>query len=131
MGATNENENKTRYSDEELAEFKALIQGKLEEARKMLNFYLHQIGESADNESAKIKGLDDGTGTVENERLMIMAARQRKHIRHLENALIRIQNKVYGLCRVSGKLIAKERLRAVPHATLSIQAKQGRVQRRR
>ena len=127
MDATKENAIKTRYSDEELEEFRVLIQGKLEEARKMLNFYLNQIGESADNEIAKIKGLDDGTGSEENERMMILAARQRKHIRHLENALIRIQNKVYGLCRVSGKLIAKERLRAVPHATLSIQAKQGRT----
>jgi len=118
--------NKTRYTDEELEEFRQIIEQKLDKAREQLNFYLEQISELADNPDAKIKGLDDGTGVAESERLYTMAARQRKHIQHLENALLRIKNKVYGICRVTGKLIAKERLLAVPHATLSIEAKQGR-----
>ena len=117
---------KTRYSDEELEEFRVLIQAKLDAAAKQLAFYKEQLAEMADSADAKIKGLDDGIGTAENERLTTLAARQRKHIQHLENALIRIQNKVYGVCRETGKLIAKERLKAVPHATLSIEAKQNR-----
>ena len=117
---------KTRYSDEELEEFRVLIQAKLDAAAKQLSFYKEQLAEMADSADAKIKGLDDGIGTAENERLTTLAARQRKHIQHLENALIRIQNKVYGVCRETGKLIAKERLKAVPHATLSIEAKQNR-----
>ncbi len=117
------NGKKTRYSDEELEEFRELIEKKLNKAKEQLNFYLTQLAEMADNPDSKIKGLDDGIGTAENERLSTMAARQKKHIQHLENALIRIQNKVYGVCRVTGKLISKERLRAVPHATLSIEAK--------
>lgn len=115
---------KTRYSDAELDEFKVLIEEKLAQAKSQLNYYLVQLSDMADNPDAKIKGLDDGIGTLENERLSSMAARQQKLIQHLENALIRIRNKVYGVCRVTGKLIPKERLRAVPHATLSIEAKQ-------
>jgi RNA polymerase-binding protein DksA len=122
----NQNAEKTRYSDEELEEFRVLIQGKLDKARKELDFYLDQLSEMADNPDAKVKGLDDGIGTAENERLTNMASRQRKLIQHLENALIRIQNKVYGVCRETGKLISNERLRAVPHATLSIDAKKSR-----
>jgi RNA polymerase-binding transcription factor DksA len=117
---------KTRYSDEELLEFKSLIEKKLAVAREQLDFYLRQLSEMADNPDQKVKGLDDGAGTAENEQLTSMAARQKKHIQHLENALIRIENKAYGVCRKTGKLISKERLRAVPHATLSIEAKQGR-----
>lgn len=117
---------KTRYSDAELEEFRALIEQKLEQARQELDYYLAQLTDMADNPDAKIKGLDDGIGTAENERLSIMAARQQKLIQHLDNAMVRIQNKVYGVCRVTGKLIPKERLRAVPHATLSIEAKQNR-----
>lgn len=120
-----ENTLKSRYSDEELAEFKALIEGKLEKAKSELEFYRQQLSEMADNPDAKVRGLDDGIGTAESERLTNLAARQKKYIQHLENALIRIQNKVYGVCRKSGKLISKDRLRAVPHATLSIEAKQG------
>jgi len=122
----NQNAEKTRYSDEELEEFRVLIQEKLDKARKELDFYLDQLSEMADNPDAKVKGLDDGIGTAENERLTNMASRQRKLIQHLDNALIRIQNKVYGVCRETGKLISKERLRAVPHATLSIDAKKSR-----
>ncbi len=122
----NEQTEKTRYSDEELEEFRSLIQNKLDEARKQLEFYQKQLSDMADNPDAKIRGLDDGIGTAESERMISMAARQKKHIQHLENALFRIQNKVYGICRETGKLISKERLRAVPHATLSIAAKQNR-----
>lgn len=117
---------KTRYSDAELDEFRVLIEGKKAKAEQQLNYYLTQLSDMAENSDAKIKGLDDGITTMENETTSNMAARQRKLIQHLENALIRIQNKAYGVCRESGKLISKERLRAVPHATLSIQAKQKR-----
>ncbi|MCB0594012.1 MAG: TraR/DksA C4-type zinc finger protein [Lewinellaceae bacterium] len=122
----NQKAEKTRYSDEELEEFRLLIEKKLELAQEQLQFYLDQLSELADNPDAKVKGLDDGIGTVESERLTSMAGRQRRHIQHLENALIRIRNKAYGVCRVTGKLISKERLKAVPHATLSIEAKQNR-----
>ena len=115
---------KTRYTDKELLEFEELIDEKLRDAHNQLNFYLSQLSDMADNPDAKVRGLDDGTGTAENERLTTMAVRQKKHIQHLENAKIRIKNKVYGICRVTGKLISKERLKAVPHATLSIEAKQ-------
>jgi len=120
---------KTRYSDEELEEFKQIIENKLARAKDQYDFYLNQLSEMADNPDAKIKGLDDGIGTAENERLTSLAARQQKLIQHLENALIRIKNKVYGVCRVTGQLISKERLKAVPHATLSIEAKQKRSKR--
>ncbi len=115
---------KTRYGDKELKEFEQIIDKKLEKAAKELSFYLKQLTAMADNPDAKVRGLDDGIGTAENERLSILAARVRKHMQHLENAKIRIKNHVYGICRVTGKLISKERLRAVPHATLSIEAKQ-------
>lgn len=115
---------KTRYGDKELMEFEQIIDKKLEKSKQELNFYMNQLTEMADNPDSKVKGLDDGIGTAENERLTTMAARVKKHMQHLENAKIRIKNKVYGICRVTGKLISKERLRAVPHATLSIEAKQ-------
>jgi DnaK suppressor protein len=117
---------KTRYSNNELSEFQKIIEEKLIEAKKQLMFYKNQLSEMADNPDTKVKGLDDGLSTVENERLSSMALRMQKHIQHLENAKLRIQNKVYGICRVTGKLIAKERLVAVPHATLSIEAKEKR-----
>ena len=120
---------KTRYSDEELEEFEVLIEEKLDKAKQELTFYLNQLSESGDNADAKVKGLDDGIGTIENERLITLAARQKKHIQYLENAFIRIKNKIYGVCRLTGKLIPKERLRAVPHATLSIEAKQSRLKK--
>ena len=99
---------------------------KLGKAKDQLGFYMGQLTEMAESDDAKVKGLDDGIGTAENERLTTMAARQQKHIQHLENALIRIKNKVYGVCRETGKLIDKKRLLAVPHATLSIHAKNSR-----
>jgi len=122
----NPNGEKTRYSDDELEEFKVLIENKLIKAKEQLDFYLTQLGEMGESDDTKIKGLDNGIGTAELERVNTLAARQKKHIHHLENALLRIQNKVYGVCRVSGKLISKGRLKAVPHATLSIHAKQAR-----
>jgi DnaK suppressor protein len=122
----NQKAEKTRYSDEELVEFRILIEQKLAKAKEQLRFYLEQMSEMADNSDNKIKGLDDGIGTAEGERLSDMAGRQRKLIQHLENALVRIRNNSYGICRETGDLIAKERLRAVPHATLSIEAKQSR-----
>ena len=114
----------TRYSDAELAVFENLIVSKLESAQGQLEFYMTQLKEMAQNPDTKVKGLDDGHSTVESERLTTLAGRQRKLISHLDNALIRIKNKIYGVCRESGVLISKERLMAVPHATLSIAAKQ-------
>ncbi|TVR77296.1 MAG: TraR/DksA family transcriptional regulator [Saprospirales bacterium] len=118
--------NKTRYSDAELEEFQALIKEKLAKANEQLEFYQAQLTELAEQGDARIKALDDGVGTSESERLINLVSRTKKHISHLENALLRVNNKVYGVCRKTGKLIAKERLRAVPHATLSIEAKQNR-----
>lgn len=120
---------KTRYTDRELAQFDKLLDGKLDQANQQLKFYIQQIAEIADNPDSKLKGLDDGSSTVQNERLYTMAARQRKHIQHLENAKLRIKNKAFGICRETGNLISKERLKAVPHATLSIDAKQKKKRR--
>jgi RNA polymerase-binding protein DksA len=116
----------SRYSDDDLEEFRSIIDQKLSRARGQLKYYEQQLKDMADSPDAKIRGLDDGTGTAESEAISSMAQRQQKLIQHLENALIRIQNKTYGVCRETGKLIAKERLKAVPHATLSIAAKQNR-----
>lgn len=118
--------NKNRYSDQELDEFRVIIEEKLHIAKEQLEFYEQQLEDLGENPDIKLRGLEDGTGTMESERLIDLAGRQKKHIQHLENALIRIKNKVYGVCRVTGKLISKERLRAVPHATLSIEAKETR-----
>ncbi len=115
-----------RYSDQDLQEFREIIEKKLERAREDLDFYLTSLQERADNPDTKVKGLDDGTSSAENERLNTLANRQQKLIQHLENALIRIQNKIYGVCRETGELIPKARLRAVPHATLSVEAKNAR-----
>ncbi len=117
---------RTRYSDEELEEFRVLIQGKLKEAREQLDFYLLQLRELSNSADSKIRGLDDGTGTSEMEEIQGNAARQQKLIRHLENALIRIDNKVYGICRETGQMIPKQRLLVVPHATLCVGAKESR-----
>ena len=121
---------KTRYSDKELIEFKTIIEEKLNKAREQFEFYKNQLSEFTSGPDGHIKGLDDGISTVENERLMQMAARAKKYIHHLENALIRVENQTFGICRITGKLISKERLKAVPHATLSIEAKQKRVKKR-
>lgn len=118
---------KTRYSDAELAEFKQLIDEKLEAARNELRYLQDQINRKDDNGTDdtenKFANLEDGSITMEREYLNQMAVRQAQYIDHLEKALMRIQNKTYGICRVTGKLIDKDRLRAVPHATLSMEAK--------
>ncbi len=118
---------KTRYSDEELQEFKEIILNKLEEARSgldMLNEASTTQNENDTNDtSPSFKILEEGSQVLSKEENGQLASRQRKFIRELENALIRIENKSYGICRESGKLISKERLRSVPHATLSIEAK--------
>ena len=119
--------NKTRYSDEELEEFKEIIIKKLEKARadlKLLTEALTTDGENGTNDtSPTFKVLEEGYQVLSKEENGRLAARQQKFIQNLENALIRIENKTYGICRATGKLIAKERLRIVPHATLSIEAK--------
>jgi RNA polymerase-binding transcription factor DksA len=118
---------KTRYSDEELQEFKAIILKKLEEARAGLKIlteaYTTQNANDTNDTSPSFKILEEGSQVLSKEENSQLAARQQKFIRDLENALIRIENKSYGVCRATGKLISKERLRSVPHATLSIEAK--------
>ena len=116
-----------RYSDEELQEFKDLILKRLASARENLTYYQDLMtrkdgqGDDADN---RLNSMEDGSGALEKEHLAQMAARQVQFINHLEKALVRIENKTYGICRVTGKLIDKNRLKAVPHATLSMEAKQ-------
>lgn len=121
-------EDKTRYSDEELKEFEVMIKAKLEKARdefKILKDTLTRTNdEGTDSTSGgNTKVLEDGAETAEKENLSQLAARQLKYITNLENALIRIKNGTYGICSVTGKLISKERLIAVPHTTQSIEAK--------
>tara|TARA_B100000497_G_scaffold115247_1_gene138587 strand:+ start:851 stop:1234 length:384 start_codon:yes stop_codon:yes gene_type:complete len=117
---------KTRYSDSELVEFKNLIGKKIEESRAELKDYQDQISKKNTGSSDtdyKFNGLEDSSLLVEREYLSQQASRQAKFISHLEKALVRIENKTYGICRETGKLISPERLRIVPHATLSIVAK--------
>lgn len=118
---------KTRYSDEELQEFKDLILQKLEKAKKDYDTLKASITHSESNDtqdtSPTFKVLEEGASTLSKEEAGRLAQRQQKFIQHLEAALIRIENKTYGICRVTGNLIPKERLMAVPHATLSIEAK--------
>lgn len=118
-----DNNDKTCYSDAELLEFKELIERKLDGARKEVLYLQDQIKLNADEPENKMTGMESGAGMLEKEYLNQMASRQMQYIQNLENALIRIHNKTYGICRVTGKLIPKDRLRAVPHATLSIDAK--------
>lgn len=118
---------KTRYSDEELQEFKELILKKLAKAQADYELLRSNLNNSDGNDvadtSPTFKVLEDGADTLGKEEAGRLAQRQLKFIQHLQNALVRIENKTYGICRVTGKLIPKERLRAVPHATLSIDAK--------
>ena len=118
---------KKRYSDEELVEFRQIILSKLEKAREDLKMltdaYSHANEHDTNDTSPTFKVLEEGYQVLSKEENSRLAARQQKFINSLENALIRIENKTYGICRVTGKLIAKERLRSVPHATLSIDAK--------
>ena len=118
---------KSRYSDEELDEFKVLILEKLRKATRDLKMLTEAYTVSNEHDttdtSPTFKILEEGYQVMSKEENSRLAARQDKFIKALENALIRIENKTYGICRVTGKLISKERLRAVPHATLSIEAK--------
>ena len=120
-----------RYSDAELAEFRELIQRKLESAKKELSYLQGLITRKdemgGDNDDARYMTMEDGSMSMEREQLSQMASRQITFIDHLEKALMRIENKTYGICRVTGRLIDKARLRAVPHATLSIEAKMGAI----
>ena len=116
-----------RYSDSELQEFRELILKKLETAKKELAYLQGLItrkDEGGDMEDGRYMTMEDGSMSMEREQLSQMASRQIQFIDHLEKAMMRIENKTYGVCRVTGKLIEKARLRAVPHATLSIEAKQ-------
>lgn len=118
---------KNRYSDGELKEFKVLITKKLEDARKELANYQSMLNNTSehgtDDTASTFKMLEDGSEALAKEEAGQLAARQKKFIEQLENALVRIENKTYGICRVTGRLIPKERLRAVPHTTQSIEAK--------
>lgn len=122
-----ETSQKTRYSDEELSEFKDLILDKIDKAQHQLELYedAYKNGSSNDTEdtSPTFKSFDEGSSTLSKEANSQLAIRQEKFIRDLKNALVRIENKTFGICRVTGKLIQKERLKLVPHATLSIEAK--------
>lgn len=120
-------EDKTRYSEEELKEFEQLINEKIENAQKELNILKQSLNKSHDSgttdTSSTSKVLEDGAETSQKESMNELAARQQKFINNLSNALIRIKNGTYGICKVTGKLIPKERLRAVPHTMMSIEAK--------
>jgi len=121
---------KTRYNDEELQEFKAVIEKKLEKARKDYEILMESIDNSEGNDtqdtSPTFKVLEEGANVLSKEEAARLAHRQQKFVNHLEAALVRIGNKTYGICRETGNLISKERLMAVPHATLSIAAKNDR-----
>ena len=118
---------KNRFSDQELAEFKTLIEEKIEKANEDLNLlksaYMNDRNNGTDDTSPTFKAFEEGSQTMSKEANTQLAIRQEKFIRDLKNALIRIENKTYGICRVTSKLIRKERLVLVPHATLSIEAK--------
>jgi len=118
---------RTRYSDSELQEFKELILDKIRVAREELNALASSLSNpnlnGTDDTAGTYKTLEDGSATLEKESINQLAARQKKFIEQLEAALVRIETKSYGVCRVTGKLIPKERLRAVPHTTMSMEAK--------
>lgn len=121
------NDTKNRYTDSELEEFKEIIQGKIDQAERDLKSiresFINDQNNGTDDTSPTFKAFEEGSETMSKEQNAQLAARQEKFLRDLRNALTRIENKTYGICRVTGKLIAKERLRLVPHATLSIEAK--------
>ncbi|HEY9195025.1 MAG TPA: TraR/DksA C4-type zinc finger protein [Mucilaginibacter sp.] len=118
---------KTRYSEVDLQEFKGIILDKMRIAREELNSLATSLSSpnanGTDDTAGTYKTLEDGSATLEKEQINQLAARQKKFIEQLEAALVRIENKTYGVCRETGKLIPKERLRAVPHTTLSMEAK--------
>ena len=116
-----------KYSDADLAEFKELITKKIEKAKADLDLirsaYMNDLNNGTDDTSPTFKAFEEGSETMSKEANSQLAIRQEKFIRDLKNALIRIENKTYGVCKVTGKLISKERLKLVPHATMSIEAK--------
>lgn len=116
-----------RYADADLAEFKTLISAKIEKAQADLELiksaYMNDLNNGTDDTSPTFKAFEEGSETMSKEANAQLAIRQEKFIRDLKNALIRIENKTYGICKVTGKLIDKERLKLVPHATMSIEAK--------
>ena len=116
-----------RYSDADLKEFKALIEEKIIKAQEDLGLiksaYMNDLNNGTDDTSPTFKAFEEGSETMSKEANTQLALRQEKFIRDLKNALLRIENKTYGVCRVTGKLISKERLKLLPHATLSIEAK--------
>ncbi len=116
-----------RYSDSDLAEFRELINLKIEKAQADLELiksaYMNDLNNGTDDTSPTFKAFEEGSETMSKEANSQLAIRQEKFIRDLKNALIRIENKTYGLCKVTGKLINKDRLKLVPHATMSIEAK--------
>lgn len=124
---------KTKYSDAELEEFKAIISEKLEAAKREFENLRSTVMNANENDtedtSPTFKNMEEGASTLSKEDAGRLAQRQMKFIQNLQAALIRIENKTYGVCRETGKLIPKERLRAVPHATLSIEAKEGQSKR--
>ena len=123
-------ENKTKYTDAELEEFRQIILDKLQKAERdyesIRETFMNGLDNGTNDTSPTFKAFEEGAETLSKEQNSILAGRQEKFVRDLKNALIRIENKTYGVCRETGKLIPKERLRAVPHATLSIEAKQGK-----
>ena len=120
-------EEKMRYSDADLAEFKEIILSKMEKAKVDLELiksaYMNDLNNGTDDTSPTFKAFEEGSETMSKEANSQLAIRQEKFIRDLKNALFRVENKTYGVCKVTGKLISKERLRVVPHATMSIEAK--------
>lgn len=120
-------ETKVRYLDKELEEFRVVIEQKIDKAKKDLDLlksaYMNDGNNGTDDTSPTFKAFEEGSETMSKEANTALAIRQEKFIRDLKNALVRIENKTYGICRVTGKLINKERLKLVPHATLSIEAK--------
>lgn len=120
-------ETKTRYNDAELEEFKVIILEKIQKAQEQLELiksaYMNDGDNGTDDTSPTFKAFEEGSSVMSKEANSQLAIRQEKFIRDLKNALVRIENKTYGICRVTKKLISKERLKLVPHATLSIEAK--------
>ena len=120
-------EEATRYSDSNLAEFKEIILKKIEKAQAELDLiksaYMNDLNNGTDDTSPTFKAFEEGSESMSKEANSQLAIRQEKFIRDLKNALFRVENKTYGLCKVTGKLISKERLKIVPHATMSIEAK--------
>lgn len=133
MAKTEQSTEKKYYSSEELQEFKEIILKKIEEAQRnldLLNAAVANEGNDVNDTSPTFKQLDEGRSVLSKEENSKLAARQLKFIKDLKAALIRIENKTYGICRVTGKLIPKERLRIVPHATMTVEAKEMQSKKR-